>query len=107
MLLLRATRGACNPNLNVAIEHARHACRMMLGRFCGLPLRMNGMNSTQFDHVHLSLDDTMTGNVMSSVLIFDQKTFDLVARAALFIFESSGRCIFKGFYISKLDHLTV
>ena len=46
----------------------------------------------------------MTGNVMWSVLTFDQKTFDLVARAALFIFESSGQCIFEGFYISKLDH---
>ena len=42
------------------------------------------MNSTQFDHAHLGLDD---GNVMSSVLTFDQKTFDLVVRAALFIFD--------------------
>ena len=49
----------------------------------------------------------MTANEMSSVLTFDQKTFDLVARAALFIFESSGQCIFKGFSISKLDHLAV
>ena len=39
----------------------------------------------------------MTGNMMSTVLTFDQKTFDLVARAALFIFESSGQCIFKVF----------
>ena len=62
---------------------------------------MNGMNSAQFDHAHL------TGNVMSSVLTFDQKTFDFVARAALFIFESSGQCIFEGFYISKVDHLAV
>ena len=44
---------------------------------------------------------------MSSVLTFDQKTFDLVARAALFIFESPGQCLFEGFYISKLDHLAV
>ena len=49
----------------------------------------------------------MTGNVMSSVLSFDQKTFDLVARAALFIFESSGQCFYEDFYISKLDHLAV
>ena len=42
---------------------------------------------------------------MSSALTFDQKTFDLVVRAALFIFESSGQCIFEGFCISKLDHL--
>ena len=37
----------------------------------------------------------MTGNVMSNVLTFDQKTFDLVARAALFIFESSGQSVFE------------
>ena len=42
---------------------------------------------------------------MSSVLTFDQKTFDLVARGALYIFESSGQCIFEGFYISELHHL--
>ena len=50
---------------------------------------MNGMNSTQFDDAHLGL-------AMSSVLTFDQKTFDLVARAA-FIFESSGQSIFEDF----------
>ena len=63
---------------------------------------MNGMNSTQFDHAHLDLDDERR-----DVERFDQKTFDLVARAALFILESSGhgQCIFEGFYTSKLDHL--
>ena len=65
---------------------------------------MNGMNSKQFDYAHW-----MTENVMSSVLTFDQKTFDLVARIVLFIFESSGWCIFEGFqcYIFNLDHLAV
>ncbi len=46
-LLLRATRGARNPNLNVAITHARHVYSQIdsqiLTRFCGLPLRMNGV----------------------------------------------------------------
>ena len=41
----------------------------------------------------------MMGNVMSSVLTFDQKTFDLGAPAALFIVESSGQCIFEVFFI--------
>ena len=45
---------------------------------------------------------------MSSVLIFDQKTFDLVARAALFIFESSASAFLKVFLnIFKVDHLAV
>ena len=30
---LRATRRDRNPNLNVAIEHARHVCRLILARF--------------------------------------------------------------------------
>ena len=46
----------------------------------------------------------MTGYMMLSILTFDQKTFDLVVRAALFIFESFGQCIFEGFDICKLDH---
>ena len=49
----------------------------------------------------------MMGNVMSSILTFDQNMLDLVVWAALFIFESSGQCIFEGFYIPKLDHLAV
>ena len=61
---------------------------------------MNGMNSTQFDHAHLGFD--------ARVLTFDQKTFDLVARAAFFSFESSGQSIFEDFiYIFKLAHLAV
>ena len=66
---------------------------------------MNVMNSTQFGHAHLGLDDGKRD--VEPVLTFDQKTFDLVARAALFIFESLGQCIFEGFYISKLNHLVV
>ena len=55
---------------------------------------MNGVYSTQFDRAHLGLDDR---KVMSSVLTFDKKTFDLVARTAFFIFESSGQSIFEDF----------
>ena len=55
---------------------------------------MNGMNSTQFDRARLGLDNE---NMMSSVLTFDQKTFDLVARAALFIFNHQGSAFLKVF----------
>ena len=48
--LLRATRGACNPNLEVVITHASHVCTQ---HSFGLPLRMNGMQGTQFDHARL------------------------------------------------------
>ena len=47
--LLRATRGARNPNLQVVMMHASHVCSQ---HSFGLPLRMNGMNKTQFDHTH-------------------------------------------------------
>ena len=46
--LLRATKGAHNPNLNIAITNA-----LQLFDFCfisGLPLRMYGMQRTQCDH---------------------------------------------------------
>ena len=33
LIIFRATRGARNPNPIVAIEHARHVCRLMLARF--------------------------------------------------------------------------
>ena len=46
MKLLRATRGAHNPNLQVVIMHTSHLCRQ---HSFGLPLRMNGMHKTQFD----------------------------------------------------------
>ena len=48
MIYLRATRGACNPNLQVVITHASHACSQ---HSFGLPLRMNGMHRRQFGHV--------------------------------------------------------
>ena len=50
--LLRATRGARNPNLQVVITHASHVCSQ---HSFGLPLRMNGMHRTQFDHARLDL----------------------------------------------------
>ena len=48
--LLRATRGAHNPNLQVVITHASHVCSQLS---FGLPLRMNGMHRTQFDDARL------------------------------------------------------
>ena len=48
--LLRATRGECNPNLEVVITHASHVCSQ---HSFGLPLRMNGMQRTHFDHARL------------------------------------------------------
>ena len=50
--LLQATRGARNPNLQVIIMHALHACSQYL---FGLPQRMNGIHKTQFDHAHFNL----------------------------------------------------
>ena len=41
--LLRATRGAGNPNLQVGITHASHVCSQHL---FGLPLRLNRMLRT-------------------------------------------------------------
>ena len=45
--LLRATRGARNPNVQVVITHASLVCSQLS---FGLPLRMNRMHRTQFDH---------------------------------------------------------
>ena len=50
LCLLRATRRAPNPNLQVVITHALHVYSQ---HSFGLPLRMNGMYRTQFDHVRL------------------------------------------------------
>ena len=50
--LLRATIGARNPNLRVFITHASHVCSQHL---FGLPLRMNEMHRTEFDHARLDL----------------------------------------------------
>ena len=46
--LLRATRGARNPNLQVVVMHAWHVCSQCS---FGLPLRMNWMNKMQFDRL--------------------------------------------------------
>ena len=55
--LLRATRGAHNPNLQVVITHASHVCSQ---HSFGLPLRMNGMHKTQFDHARFDLYPSKT-----------------------------------------------
>ena len=47
--LLQVTRGACNLNLQVVITYTSHVCNQ---HSFGLPLRMNGMHSSQFDHVY-------------------------------------------------------
>ena len=49
---MRATRGACNPNLQVVITHVSHVGSQ---HSFGLPLRMSGMYITQFDHARLDL----------------------------------------------------
>ena len=46
------TRGARKPNPQGVITHASHLCSQ---RSFGLPLRMNGMHITQFDHARLDL----------------------------------------------------
>ena len=50
--LLRATRGARNPNLQVVITHASHVCSQ---HSFGLPRRMCGMHRMHFDHARLDL----------------------------------------------------
>ena len=45
--LLWATREASNRNLQVVVTHALHVCSQ---HSFALPLRMNGMHRTQFDH---------------------------------------------------------
>ena len=51
-IFLQVTRGACNHNLHVVITHASHVCGQHSFR---LPLRMNGMHKTQFDHTCFDL----------------------------------------------------
>ena len=54
--LLRATREARNPNLQVVVTHASLECSQ---HSFGLPPRMNGMHRTQLDYArldHLSLE---------------------------------------------------
>ena len=50
--VLRATRGARNPKLQVVITHASHVCSQ---HSFGLQRRMNGTHRTQFDHARLDL----------------------------------------------------
>ena len=50
--LLRATRGARNPNLQVVITHASHVCSQYS---FGLLLRMNRIHKTQFGHARFNL----------------------------------------------------
>ena len=51
-LLLRATRGARTPIPQVVIMHASHVCSQ---DSFGLPLRMNGMQRSEFDHSRMDL----------------------------------------------------
>ena len=50
--LLQATKGACNPNLQVFITHMSHVCNQ---HSFGLPLTMYGMHWTHFDQARLHL----------------------------------------------------
>ena len=50
--LLRATRGARNPNLQGVITHVSHLCSQ---HSFGFPLRMNGTLKMQFDHMCFNL----------------------------------------------------
>ena len=50
--LLRVTRGAHSPNLQVVITHASNVYSQHL---LGLPLRMNGMYRTQFEQARFDL----------------------------------------------------
>ena len=52
VFFLGATRGARNPNPQVVITHERHVCSQ---HSFVLPVRMNGMYRTQFDHAWLDL----------------------------------------------------
>ena len=49
---LRTTRGGSSANLQVAIMYARHVRSQ---HSLGLPLKMNGMHTTQSDHVRFDL----------------------------------------------------
>ena len=51
-LLLRATKGACNSNLQVVVTHASHVCSQ---HSFGLPIRMYGKHRKHFDHARLDL----------------------------------------------------
>jgi len=82
--LLQATRGARDPNLQVVITRASHVCNR---HSFGLPLRMNGIHRTQFDHAR-QFGPSITRNLITRVLTIchmkltqsramEQKRFDL------------------------------
>ena len=48
-IVVRATRGAHNPNILVAIAHARRLCNHLCLEY---NRRMNEMHRTQSDHEH-------------------------------------------------------
>ena len=50
--ILQATKGAHNPNLQVVIKHVSHVFSQ---HSFGLPLRMDRMRETQFDHMRFHL----------------------------------------------------
>ena len=51
-VISKATRGDCNLNLQGALTYVWHVCSQ---HSFGLPLRMNGMQRTQPDHVRFDL----------------------------------------------------
>ena len=82
---MQATRGACNPNLQVFIMYASHVCSQ---HSFGLPLRMYGnMHRTHFDHAHFfvpSITRNLTMRVLTICYVklmqstaLEQKCFDL------------------------------
>ena len=52
MQIFAGDKGARNPTLQVVIPHASHVCSQHL---FGLPLKMNGMHKTQYDHARFDV----------------------------------------------------
>ena len=57
-LILRATGGACNANLQVVFSHVLHVFSQHL--FGLNPLSVNGMHKILFDHMHFNLSHSLT-----------------------------------------------
>ena len=83
--LLRTTRRSPQSlNLQVVITHASHVCSQ---HSFGLPLRMNGMHRTLFDHAHFDLLPlviwsrmfwpSVTRNLRKALTAFEQKCLTL------------------------------
>ena len=79
----RVTREACDPNLQMVITHASHVCSKLSFR---PPLRMNGMQRTQFDYATFwpSIPCNMITHVLTichvkfmQSTMFEWKCFDL------------------------------